>query len=122
MEVGEAGAEEVGEEAVADLGGAAALVGIAAGELDEGVADAGQESEGSGEVAELGGVAALLEGIEVTLGGAGAGSFAASGHGSLLLTHNGFGTDKRMAGAKPRQRRAGLPLHEGGASTAPTGL
>ena len=104
FEGGEGGAEEVGEEAVAELGGGAPLAAVAAGELDEGVADGGQEGEGGRKVAELLGALAVLEGVEVALRGAGAGASAApstglragSGHGSLLLIRSGFGTGKRM--------------------------
>ncbi|MGQ9573655.1 MAG: hypothetical protein ACUVV3_10835, partial [Dehalococcoidia bacterium] len=87
FEVGEAGAQEEGEEVVADLGGGAALGGIAAGELDEGVADGGEEGEGGGELAKLEGVLPVLEGVKVAGLGAGAGSFAAPS--TLLRTSSG---------------------------------
>jgi hypothetical protein len=42
FEAGEAGVQELGEKVMAGLGGGAALVAMAAGELDEGVANGGQ--------------------------------------------------------------------------------
>jgi len=77
LEASETGAEELGEEVVAGLGGGAALAALAAAEPDEGVADGGEQGEGDRKLAELGRVAAMLEGVEVAFGSAGAGSFAA---------------------------------------------
>jgi len=89
LEAGEAGAEELGEEEVAGHGGGAALTALAAADLDEGVADVGQQGEGDGKLLKLGGVPPVLEGVEVALGGAGAGSFAATSHRASFLAVNG---------------------------------
>jgi hypothetical protein len=68
----------------ADGGGialeAALAAGLATDEAGDEVLDGGGVEE-SEEGPELGGMAAVLEGVEVALGGAGAGSFAAPRHG-----------------------------------------
>lgn len=71
----------------ADGGGVAVEVGVAAGlagdEAGEKLAEGGRVEEDE-EGPELGGVLPMLEGVEIALGGAGAGSLAASRHWSLL--------------------------------------
>jgi hypothetical protein len=72
----------------ADGGGialeAAVTAGLATDEAGDEVLNGGGVEEGE-EDPELGGVPPMLEGVEVALGCAGAGSSAAPGHGSLLL-------------------------------------
>ena len=68
----------------ADCSGVALELVVTAGLASDEAGD--EETEGGGveeehEGPKLGGVLAVLEGVEVALGGAGAGSFAASGHG-----------------------------------------
>jgi len=80
VEAGETGAEELGEELVAGHGGGAAATALAAVDLDEGVADGGQQGKGDRQLLKLGGVPPVLQSVQVALGGAGAGSFAAPRH------------------------------------------
>jgi len=77
--------EEALEEEGGDIFGAALLdpsaklrTGlVAAGECEEGVAGLGDGGEEDAELGELSGASSVLEGVEVALGGAGAGSGAA---------------------------------------------
>ena len=88
---------EVAEPGGEGEGGSGGLV-ATAGEAMEVAAEEGDLGEGKGEGANLLGAQAVLEGVEVALGGAGAGSFAAPpwggqvvGHGSLLSASSGQG-------------------------------
>jgi hypothetical protein len=73
----EGGAEQIGEEGDGDGAGAGLLAALAAGEASEGFAGLRDEGEGYGELLDLAGVLPVPEGVEVALGGAGAGAAAA---------------------------------------------
>ena len=114
-------------------GGVAAELGVAMGpaldEADEKRAH-GRAVKEDEEGPELGGVEPVLEGVEVAFGGAGAGPFAASLAGNLVVWHWGLlcvclSTDKRMGAASSAPTvmagdHRGSPLRPGAASGAHT--
>ena len=69
--------EEALEEESGDVFGAALLELVTAGEGEEGVAGLGDGGEEGTELGELSGAPAVLQGVEVALGGTGAGAAAA---------------------------------------------